>query len=65
MVESPSLCRLKSSGQCRNVEVLFILHTALTDAESDFGHNAGANPIGAYLNEEEISFTRPIVSRCL
>lgn len=47
------------------MEALFILHTALTDAEIDFGHNAGAYPIGAYLNEEEISFTRPIVSRCL
>lgn len=62
MEESPSPCRLKSSGQGRNVEVLFILHTALTGAEIDFGHNAGANPIGAYLNEDEIFFAHPTVS---
>ncbi len=65
MVESPFLCRLKLSGPGRSVKVLFIPNTAQPGAEIDFGHNAGANPIGAYLNEDEIPFAHPTVSHWL
>lgn len=65
MVESPSLCRLRSGGQSRSVRVLSILHTVPPGAEIDFGHNTGANPIGAYLNEDEIPFAHSTVSHWL